>query len=293
VGGTNIPTPTSFILSEAKDLLFNFEGARLQPCHNLAMRYAALAAEGKAPMQRRDFVKAMMAASVAAKAMLGQQAEAQQAAATSSIESAAAAQAALPKVAPAPVPWMHGLMEAKPLPMTPLVPDVVAQTNANFFTDRQFAALQRFSEIMVPPYHGYPGAIEAGAPKFLDFLIGVSPPERQRMYQSGLDRLNAEATEKFSVAFSEANAEQADQLIRPWLRTWMSDNPPTEPYANFINVAHRDIREATQNSQGWSDAQQAKGQQPREDLYWYPVDPDLHRDSCAPLPRPTPTRQPA
>ncbi len=242
-------------------------------------------------MQRREFVKAMMAASVAMKAMIGEQAEAQQAATPAA---AAAAEAkALPSVAPAPVPWMHGLMEAKPLPMTPLPPDAVAQTNANFFTDRQFATLQRFSEIMVPAFNGYPGAIEAGAPKFLDFLIGISPPERQRMYQSGLDRLNAEATEKFSVSFADASAEQADQLIRPWLRTWISDNPPTEPYAHFINIAHSDIREATQNSPAWSDAQQAKGQQPRVDLYWYPVDPDLHRDSFAPLHRTNPGHRPA
>jgi hypothetical protein len=242
-------------------------------------------------MQRRDFVKAMMAASVAAKAMLGEQAEAQQAATPAA--SAAAETKALPSVAPAPIPWMHGLMEAKPLPIGSLPPDAVAQTNANFFTDRQFATLQHFSEIMVPAYNGYPGAIEAGAPKFLDFLIGVSPPERQRMYQSGLDRLNAEAIEKFNVTFAEVSAEQADQLIRPGLRTWMSDNPPTEPYAHFINVAHTDIREATQNSPAWSDAQQAKGQQPREDLYWYPIDPDLHRDSFAPIHRPTSTHRPA
>jgi hypothetical protein len=188
---------------------------------------------------------------------------------------------------------MHGLMEAKPLPMTPLAADSIAETKANFFSDRQFAALQRLSELMAPAYRGYPGAIEAGAPKFLDFLIGVSPPDRQRMYQSGLDRLNAEATEKFNLAFSELSAEQADQLIRPWLRSWIENNPPTEPYAHFINVAHADIREATQNSQAWSDAQQAKGQSPRVDLYWYPVDPDLHRDSLAPTRRVNPSRHSA
>jgi hypothetical protein len=235
----------------------------------------------------------MMAASVAAKGMLGQPAEAQQAAAASSTTATAAAQAAMPAVAPAPVPWMHGLMEAKPLPIGSLAPDAVAQTNANFFTDHQFATLQKFSELLVPPYNGYPGAIEAGTPKFLDFLIGVSPADRQRLYQSGLDRLNAEATQKFNAAFAELSAEQADQLIRPWLRAWMENNPPTEPYANFINVAHTDIREATQNSQAWTDAQQAKGQSPRVDLYWYPVDPDMHHDSSAPSKRPAPTRHPA
>ncbi len=66
-------------------------------------------------------------------------------------------------------------MEVKPLPMTPLVPDAVAQTNAYFFSDRQIATLRRLSEILLPPIKGYPGALDAGTPEFLDFLIGVSP----------------------------------------------------------------------------------------------------------------------
>jgi len=176
--------------------------------------------------------------------------------------------------------------------MAALSPDAVAQTNADFFTDRQLATLRRFSEIMVPPFNGYPGATEAGAPKFLDFLIGASPADRQKMYQSGLDRLESEAKQRFGVSFAEVNAAQADQLIRPWLRTWMSDHPPTEPYAHFINVAHSDIRSATINSQAWNDAARAAGKpSPNTDLFWYPVDPDLHRDSVAPNHHPNPNHR--
>jgi hypothetical protein len=223
-------------------------------------------------MQRRDFFKAIMAASAASAVpatLLGQQAAAP-----------ATPIAPLPATpAPGPVPWMRGLMEVKPLPMTPLSADAVAQTNAHFFTDRQLAALRRLSEVMMPPSQGYPGATEAGAPEFLDFLIGVSPSDRQQMYQSGLDRLDIEAKKQFGIAFAAANAEQADQLLRPWLRTWMSDHPPTEPYAHFINIAHGDIRAATVNSQAWSDAALKAGvQTPNTDLYWYPIDPDLHPD---------------
>jgi len=73
----------------------------------------------------------------------------------------------------------------------------------------------------------------------------------------------------------------------------MENNPPTEPYAHFINIAHTDIREATQNSPAWTDAQQTKGQSPRVDLFWYPVDPDLHRDSFAPIHGTSPSHRPA
>src|SRR5580698_11411151 len=119
-------------------------------------------------MRRREFVKAMLAASVSARTMMGQQAPASVA---PSVPPPIPPHAA-PPPAPGPLPWMRGLLEAKPLPMTPLVPDAVAQTHAHFFNDQQMATLRRLSEILMPPFKGYPGATEAGASKFLDFLIG-------------------------------------------------------------------------------------------------------------------------
>ncbi|WP_263354391.1 gluconate 2-dehydrogenase subunit 3 family protein [Acidicapsa acidisoli] len=218
-------------------------------------------------MQRRDFVKAMMAASVTARAALGQQ-------------TAAPAAPPPPPQAPGPLPWMRGLMEAKPLPVGQLTPDAVAQTDAHFFSPQQFATLRHLGEILQPPYKGYPGATEAGTPEFLDFLISASPADRQQMYQSGLDRLESEAKQHFGKSFAAIDISQADQLLRPWLRTWLSDHPPTEPYALFINIVHTDIRTATMNSQAWSDAAHRAGQQtPNIDLYWYPVDPDLRRNT--------------
>ena len=218
-------------------------------------------------MQRRDFVKAIVAVTATAKTALGQQ----------------VAPSAPPPTptAPGPVPWMRGLMEVKPLPIAPLVPDAVAQTNASFFNSYQLATLRRLSEILLPPLRGYPGATEAGVPEFLDFLIGVSPVDRQQMYRSGLDRLDAEAKQRFGVEFAAVEKAQADQLLRPWLKTWMTDHPPTEQYAHFINVAHSDIRTATINSQAWSKAAHARGK-PEQGmgLYWFPVDPDIHREGA-------------
>lgn len=221
-------------------------------------------------MQRRDFVKAMMAASVAAKSALGQK------------PATPAAPPPAAPVAPGPVPWMRGLLDVKPLPMTPLVPDAVAETNAHFFSDRQSATLQRLCALLMPPLKGYPGAVEAGAPEFLDFLIGVSPADRQEMYRSGLDRLDSEAKQQFSKSFADLDAAQADHLLRPWLRAWINEHPPTDLYELFINIAHTDIRTATVNSQAWSDAAHRAGEPtPNVDLYWYPIDPDLHRESSA------------
>lgn len=238
-------------------------------------------------MKRRDFVKAMMAASMTAKAALSQQTASQAAAQPSPVMPPRA------PLAPGPVPWMEGLMEAKPLPMTALAPDTIAQSNVYFFSEAQLATLRRLSEVLMPPLKGYPGATEAGTPEFLDFLIGASPADRQQVYRSGLDRLDEEAKRKFGVSFAAVNAQQVDQLIRPWLRTWMPDHPPTEGFAHFINLAHSDIRFATQNSQAWGEAEVAAGKTELDmDAYWYPVDPDMRRQLQEPIRRPGLNNQP-
>jgi hypothetical protein len=228
-------------------------------------------------MRRRDFVKAVLAASVSPKAMMGQNGQNAPSSVAPSVPPPIPPKAA-PLPAPGPVPWMRGLMEAKPLPMSPLVPDAVARTNSYFFNHQRMATLRQLCEVLLPPLKQSPGAIDAGTPEFLDFLISVSPPDRQHMYVSGLDRLDAEARRKFDIPFDAVNASQADELIRPWLRTWMTDHPPSEPYEKFINLAHSDIRTATINSKAWSDAMTTDADRRLEEgLYWYPVDPDVNR----------------
>jgi hypothetical protein len=229
-------------------------------------------------MRRRDFVKGILAASAAAKTMAAQQA-------APAAPAASAAQHTLPPatpIAPGPVPWMRGLIDVKPLEMGTLVPDAVAQTEAHFFNEQQTKTLRRLCALLMPPMKGRPGALDAGAPEFLDFLTGVSPRDRRQMWLDGLDWLDAEARRKSGGSFAAATDAQADAVIRPWLRAWMTDHPPTEPNARFINLAHSDIRMATINSEAWSEAGRAQGRGTAGvDLYWYPVDPDMHRDAEA------------
>jgi hypothetical protein len=225
-------------------------------------------------MRRREFVKAMLAASVSARTMMGQQAPASVA---PSVPPPIPPHAA-PPPAPGPLPWMRGLLEAKPLPMTPLVPDAVAHTKTYFFTQQQLATLRQLCEVLMPPLKNAPGALDAGAPEFLDFLISVSPANRQKLYVDGLNRLDTEARQQFGIPFAAVNPQQADALIRPWLRTWMTDHPPSEPYEQFMNLAHSDIRTATINSKPWTDALPPDDERRMEEgMYWYPVDPDLNR----------------
>lgn len=225
-------------------------------------------------MRRRDFVKSLVAASVSAPSLLGQQSSA--AAQVAPSAPLPTPPGAGPELPPMPVPWMRGLMETRPLHLGAIVPDVFASPRPKFFTETQTDTLRQFCEIVMPPLKGYPGAMDAGAPEFLDYLISVSPPERQHMYRTGLDRLEHEARQKFGVPFAGVNAQQADALIRPFLRAWMQDHPPTEPHEAFINLAHADVRTATMNSRAWSEAELAAGHgPPGVGLYWYPVEADV------------------
>jgi hypothetical protein len=160
------------------------------------------------------------------------------------------------------------------IPVT--VPDMVATTDMCNFTAARYATLVHLCEIMMPANNGYPGAIEAGAPEFLDFLLGASPSDQQAMYNDGLDRLNADTIKKFSVSFSKASATQADAVIRPYLKGWIVDQPPKEKHERFIALAHREIRSATINSPAWTSAAEASGERtPGVGLYWAPIDPGI------------------
>lgn len=208
-------------------------------------------------MLRRDFVCAVVSVSLAPEALFSQQ----------------TANPTPPP--PAPVPWTLGLNPKTPLPVTEEA-DAVAATDAQFFTVAQLASFTRLCDLLMPALNNKPGAIIAGTPTFLDFLIGSSPKARQQVYSDGLNWLDAEATSKYKLPFSQLNAVQADALIKPWLRTWMSDHPPTELHADFINIAHEDIRNATMNSRAWNDAGAAASQDwVTNGLYWSPIEPDM------------------
>jgi hypothetical protein len=212
-------------------------------------------------MRRRDFVKAMVAVPVAAQTTFGQQTE---------------TKPAIPR--PAKTSPIEAAPNYKTQPITASVADAVSATQAHFFTDQQMATLRKLCVTLMPALNGYPGATEVSAPEFIDFLIGASPAERQQMYRAGLNRLNVDAQKQFSVPFGRVNEAQADKLLRPWLRTWMANHPPTEPFADFVNLVHQDIRTATMNSQAWSDAATSAGERaPGVDLYWSPIDPDIQK----------------
>jgi hypothetical protein len=182
--------------------------------------------------------------------------------------------AALPIAAEPPAPPQQ--FAARPAEDAPKLEatglDAVAETTARFFTAPQFAALRKLSELLLPPLGGMPGALEAGAPEFLDFLIGKSGGDRQQLYKSGLDALNARATKRFGKTFADITEAQATELLSPLRQPWTYE-PPADPFARFLREAKQDVRTATLNSREYVTAGSSGGRRGGGlGQYWYPID---------------------
>ncbi len=154
-------------------------------------------------------------------------------------------------------------------------PELVADAEPRFFSPQQYSALRRLSALLMPPLEGSPSAIDCRVPEFLDFLIGASLPDRQKLYRSGLDTLNANAKKRFKKSFADLSDADADAVIRPLLVPvpWVHD-APKDPAVQFVAEAHRDIRTATQNSREWATAGVASGRRRGGGgFYLNPIDP--------------------
>lgn len=153
--------------------------------------------------------------------------------------------------------------------------DSAADPRPGFFSTHQLAALTRVSELLFPRYNGLPSAVDAGAPAFLDFLIGESPEADQKIYIDGLDALNFQAAMRFDKPFAEIEEAQAHELLAPLRQPWTPE-PSTDALTVFLQRAKADVRTATVNTQLWAEALASSGGGGRRiggsGQYWLPLD---------------------
>jgi len=173
-------------------------------------------------------------------------------------------------VTPVAAPALLAQQAAAPATLPELkfaTPDIAAETVLQFFDTRQFATLSRLSRILEPATGTAPGAVECGAPEFLDFLLSVSPQDRQQSYLAGLDALEHNSQQRFGKSFADANDAQAAQLIEGLRQPWTYTAP--DALTAFLRDAKEDIRTAARNSEAYakSGAPGAGG-----GPYWMPVE---------------------
>ena len=153
-----------------------------------------------------------------------------------------------------------------------VAPDAVGASVRHFFSAAQFAALDRASDLIFPSVNGMPGAVAAGASSLLDFLLTQSPPDRQKLFRDGAEKLNADAAARFKKPFADLSAEQAAPILAPLREPW-TYNPPADPFANFLRELKADVFRAVGNSRQTADKQSA-GRRRGGGLntYWHGLD---------------------
>jgi hypothetical protein len=148
--------------------------------------------------------------------------------------------------------------EAVQLPAT--AAEAVAMGLPKFFAPADFAAFAELGETLIPAYDGRPGAKEAEAAEFLDFLIGQSPADVQTLYRQGVATYRQRRTAGVEAALKE--------LEEPW--TYQG---PAESYARFLQAAKQAFYQATVNSRQWAAAMQGRSRAAAGvGSYWLPVE---------------------
>lgn len=132
-------------------------------------------------------------------------------------------------------------------------PDEAAAGLRRFFSEAEFATLERLGRLLMPLRDGLPGAAEADAAAFLDFLIGQSHAERQTLYRDGLRALDAAARRQAGKTFAAVSDDEAAPLLTPLRQAW-TRSAPRDPLARFLLTAKDDFWQAVANSRAQAQA---------------------------------------
>jgi len=131
--------------------------------------------------------------------------------------------------------------------------DAVAQGLPRYLSKSELAVFADLARALVPAFGEQPGAVEAEAPEFLDFLLSVSPVDVQQLYREGLAQY--------------AKTKDLSPLTKPW-----THDEPKDPYHRFLRAARTALYQATVNSKPWADAMSQRSRSAgASGLYWLPI----------------------
>lgn len=138
--------------------------------------------------------------------------------------------------------------------------EAVAQGLPRFFSAALFAAFAELAETLVPAWDGRPGAKEAEAAEFLDFLLAQSPADAQSLYRQGIVTYQNRRKTNAATALQELN--------EPW-----TYQEPKDTYRRFLLAAKQAVWQATLNSRAYAEAMSARSRNASGvGSYWLPVE---------------------
>ncbi len=106
-----------------------------------------------------------------------------------------------------------------------------------FFPPHQYKILQALCETIIPAEDGTGGAIEAGAPEFIDLLTSENP-DYQLKLGGGLMWLDSTCTDRYGKVFLECASEQQKQILDQiaYRRNALSDPSLSQGVFSFLRM---------------------------------------------------------
>jgi hypothetical protein len=126
------------------------------------------------------------------------------------------------------------------------VADVRAQGEykPKVFTPHEYATLRRLAELIIPPDDHSKGALEAGAPEFID-LLSSNNAELAAIYTGGMAWLDAQMNTRYGKHFVDAEpAQQTAMLDLIAYRKNQTEHPELGPGIVFFDWARKMVVDA-------------------------------------------------
>lgn len=103
------------------------------------------------------------------------------------------------------------------------------------FRPHEYAALRRVCELIIPADEHSQGALEAGAPEFID-LLASSNTELAEIYTGGLAWLEREMQRRYNTSFVQARPEQQTAML-DLMAYRKNESPELAPGIRFFTWA--------------------------------------------------------
>lgn len=158
-------------------------------------------------------------------------------------------------LAPAAHAWQAG---SQAIPTTNA--EAVSMGLPRFFSATDLELFAELGQTLIPAFDGRPGAKEAEAPEFLDFLLGQSPADIQALYKQGM------------VTYKLRRKAGMDAALKELSEPWTHAGPKTN-YAKFLQAAKIAFHQATVNSRQWAEAMSTRSRGAAGiGSYWLPIE---------------------
>jgi gluconate 2-dehydrogenase gamma chain len=117
------------------------------------------------------------------------------------------------------------------------------------FTAHEYTTLRRLAEIILPADEHSKGALEAGAPEFID-LLSSGNEELAAIYTGGMAWLDEQMKHRYQAAFSDATpAQQTAMLDLIAYRKNETDHPELAPGIRFFIWVRKMVVDAYYSSE--------------------------------------------